>query len=154
MDLYDQDSYSIPEDELRSTSTARSSSNEDDNTSEISDMELEGRPIAYVHGSKTPPTDIVTDSPALEWKTTTSKKPSAGNKKHRIMGLPEHFDPSASDRGLPHLRGRRMEDVQHALQDQDTADTTLAANSAVAQAGIGRPFSTANSTKVRYAHEL
>jgi hypothetical protein len=154
MDLYDQDSYSIPEDELRPTGTAHSTNDEDDDTSVITDMELEGQPTAYIQGSTGPPTDIVTDSPASEWKTTTSKKPSSGNKKHRIMGLPEHFDPSSSDRDLPHLRGRRMEEVQHALQDQDTADTTLAANSAVAQAGIGRPFSTANSTKVRYAHEL
>jgi hypothetical protein len=103
MDLYDQDSYSIPEDDLRSASTARSTDDEADNTSESADMELERWPIDYVKGSKTPPRNIATESPASEWKELTSTKPSARCRKHKFMEITDHFDPSQSDRDLPHF---------------------------------------------------
>jgi hypothetical protein len=102
MDLYDPDSYSIPEDDLRSASTARST-DEDYNTSESADMELVRWPIVQVQGSKIPQTDIDTESPASEWKELTSSKPSAGRMQHKFMEISDHFDPSQSDRDLPNF---------------------------------------------------
>ncbi len=117
MDLYDQDSYSIPEEELRSIGTAPSSDDDDDNTSMTTARKLHQQHSDHVHGIETPPKNIVTEQSQSEWTTLTSKKHSAEKRKQNIMGTQDHFDPSMSDRDLPNLRGRSMEDVRQGFME-------------------------------------
>jgi hypothetical protein len=124
MDLYDQDSYSIPEEDLRSIGTGHSSDDDVDNTSMATDSKLHQQHSKQVHDVTTPPNNIVTTTSPLEWTSSTRKKLWERSRKQNMLGTQDHFDPSTSDRDLPHFRGRSMEEVQQGLMESITTDTS------------------------------
>jgi hypothetical protein len=120
MDLYDQDSYSIPEDELRSIGTEDSSYDDDDNTSMNADGEMQNQSIDYDMDIKKSTKRIISElSPPMTGKTHSSRTPSAETKSNIPDETKDHFDPSLSDRDLPHFRGRSMNEVLQALAENE-----------------------------------
>ncbi len=128
LDLYDQDNYSIPDDELRSVNSSTISIEGTDDNSLAHQADLHQESIAHNSCASNPTMNSETDrSNTLEWTTLTSRKHQAAAKKHKIAEPRLHFDPSLSDRDLPHFRGRKMEDVQDALKQgmkDDMSDDT------------------------------
>ncbi len=122
MDLYDQDKYSIPDDELRSVdSSTQSSDGEDGNTSMTEETDRHKKPMAYNPNDALPPKSVETErSNPSGWTTLTSRKHQAATKKHKPMETPSPFDPRLSDRELPHLGGRTMGEIQDALAQNKT----------------------------------
>jgi hypothetical protein len=99
MDLYDQDKYSITDDELRSiNSSAHSSDGEDGNTSITKGTDRHKNPMAYNPSDALPPKSVETEqSNTSRWTTLTSRKHQAATKKQKSMETPSPFDPRLSD---------------------------------------------------------
>jgi hypothetical protein len=123
MDLYDQDHYSIPDDELRSVnSSVHSTDSEDGDHSMSVDDNHRNMSNASKTSTNAPPRSAGTaQSETPEWKTIKPRKHQVA-KKYKTVELPLHFNPRESDRDLPHIGGRPMEEVKEALGQVATDD--------------------------------
>jgi hypothetical protein len=122
LDLYDQDHYSIPDDDLRSDLSANSFVDDDDDDDDAeSTLAMDINPFQDPDGRKPIAVDTLRRSEPvqpgpLEWTTLTSRRQQAAAKKAKVTETASHpFDPHLAGRDIPNLHGHRMEVVQETL---------------------------------------
>jgi hypothetical protein len=125
LDLYDDDHYSIPDDELRSVNSSSIASDGNDDASMTNDIALVPTSVKSHQRTGDPVESTTERKYTSDWKTITSRKNQAAAKKLKTAETTFHLDPSLSDRDLPHFRGQRIEDVQEALRQIGQDDLAI-----------------------------
>jgi hypothetical protein len=125
LDLYDDDHYSIPDDELRSVNSSSIASDGTEDASMTNEIAFDPTSVNSYQRTGGPVESTTERKYTSDWKTITSRKNQAAAKKLKTVETTFHLDPSLSDRDLPHFRGQRMEDVQEALRQNGQDDLAI-----------------------------